>query len=154
MAKSTSPTKWTQKVLIVEDNEPTRKLMVKYFAKAKANKHLNCQVLEAANGKEAALLMDKTQPDIILADINMPVMDGFGLLALFRKQYLKKHPFSFFCFLSSSVDEKKEAFRKGAMGFIAKDEMNYFAFTLQLKAWLRMVFLERTLEIKRTLKIF
>ena len=154
MAETKSPAKWTQKVLIVEDNEPTRKLMVKYFEKARQNRHLNCQILEAANGKEATQVMEKTHPDIILSDIHMPVMDGFELLSIFRKQYLKQHPFAFFCFLSSSVDEKGDAFRKGAMGFIAKDEMNYFAFTLQLKAWLRMVFLERTLEIKRTLQIF
>ena len=40
------------------------------------------------------------------------------------------------------------------MGFIAKDEINYFTFTLQVKAWLRLTFLERTLEIKRAIKVF
>ena len=154
MSAKPTPTKWKQKVLIVEDNEPTRKLMVKYFLKARENKHLNCEVFEAADGKEAIAILNKNLPDVILADINMPVMDGFKFLEYFRKSYLKKHPFSFFCFLSGSVEEKKDAFRKGAMGFIAKDEMNYYVFTLQLKAWLRMVFLERTLEIKRALHIF
>jgi len=152
--ESAKPTKWLQKVLIVEDSEPTRKLMVRYFEKAKANKHLNCEIYEAKDGKEAALIMEKTQPDLILSDINMPVMDGLKLLMWFRKVYLQKHPFAFFCFLSASPEERKRAFNLGAMGFIAKDEINYFTFTLQVKAWLRLTFLERTLEIKRAIKVF
>ena len=94
--ESAKPTKWLQKVLIVEDSEPTRKLMVRYFEKAKANKHLNCEIYEAKDGKEAALIMEKTQPDLILSDINMPVMDGLKLLMWFRKVYLQKHPFAVF----------------------------------------------------------
>ncbi|HHX50643.1 MAG TPA: response regulator, partial [Clostridia bacterium] len=31
---------------------------------------------EASNGEEALLKVGKTKPDIILMDINMPVMDG------------------------------------------------------------------------------
>ena len=146
--------KWVQKILLVEDNLPTRRLMLKYFEKAKNNKHLNCVVFEASNGKEAVAIIRKEQPDLILSDINMPEVNGYQLLNYFRKKYAKDNPYCFFCFVSASKEEKQTAFKHGANGFVTKDEINYFAFTLQLKTWLRLVFLERTLEIKREIAIF
>jgi DNA-binding NarL/FixJ family response regulator len=40
---------------------------------------------EAINGQEALGLVEKTQPDLILMDINMPVMNGIEALTALRK---------------------------------------------------------------------
>jgi DNA-binding NarL/FixJ family response regulator len=40
---------------------------------------------EAVNGQEALALVEKTQPDIILMDINMPVLNGIEALTAIRK---------------------------------------------------------------------
>ena len=40
---------------------------------------------EAANGQESLALVEKTQPDLILMDINMPVMNGIEALTAIRK---------------------------------------------------------------------
>jgi CheY-like chemotaxis protein len=37
-------------------------------------------VLEAADGREALLRLDDATPDLILLDLQMPVLDGFGFL--------------------------------------------------------------------------
>ena len=41
---------------------------------------------EAANGREAVDLFDSTQPDLVLLDINMPVMDGIAALKALREK--------------------------------------------------------------------
>lgn len=38
------------------------------------------QVVEAADGAEGLAKAKSVRPDLVLADINMPVLDGFGLL--------------------------------------------------------------------------
>jgi len=42
---------------------------------------------EASNGQEALQLIEKVQPDIVLLDINMPVMNGIEALENIRKLY-------------------------------------------------------------------
>ena len=40
---------------------------------------------EASNGREALGLIEKAAPDLVLLDINMPVMDGIQTLTTLRK---------------------------------------------------------------------
>ncbi len=42
---------------------------------------------EAANGQEALPLVDRVQPEIILLDINMPILDGLQTLTAIRKNH-------------------------------------------------------------------
>ncbi len=58
------------KILIAEDNNFNRLLVRKILEQAQAN------VIEAETGEEAVLQALKHQPDIILMDVHMPVMDG------------------------------------------------------------------------------
>ena len=43
------------------------------------------QVLEAADGQQALALLDGRKIDLVLSDLNMPVLDGIGLLAHIRQ---------------------------------------------------------------------
>jgi len=61
--------KWT--ILVAEDTEDIRHL-VKLMLEIKG-----CQVLEAVHGKQAIELAPEHQPDLILMDLRMPVLDGF-----------------------------------------------------------------------------
>ena len=61
------------KILIVEDEAFTMELFTSYFEEK------GLDAFEAQNGEEALQNFEKIQPDIILADIQMPVMDGFEL---------------------------------------------------------------------------
>jgi two-component system, chemotaxis family, chemotaxis protein CheY len=65
------------KVLIVDDSAVMRKIVER--ALRQAGLELN-EVLEASNGAEALAEVQKGSLDIILSDINMPVMDGLEFL--------------------------------------------------------------------------
>ncbi len=66
-------------VLVVEDNESTRKLIGRILEGA------GWTVTEAANGKSALEKLSDCKPTLILLDLMMPVMDGFSMLAEMRK---------------------------------------------------------------------
>jgi two-component system, NarL family, invasion response regulator UvrY len=78
-------------------------------------------ILEADNGLDFTkkILSTKIQPDIILLDINMPVMNGFT-----TAEWIKEHlPFSKILVLSMLDDEASiiRMLRLNARGFILKD---------------------------------
>lgn len=58
------------RVLLVEDEEAVRRPVAKYLARRGAD------VSEAANGIEALARVEMLRPDVIVADLRMPVMDG------------------------------------------------------------------------------
>src|SRR5262245_49979598 len=63
------------KVLIVDD-EP---LNVDYLVQELEDS--NYQIITASNGKEALGKIQREQPDLILLDLIMPVLDGFAVLS-------------------------------------------------------------------------
>jgi CheY-like chemotaxis protein len=60
-------------ILIVDDHEPNRYLLRALLTAS------GYDVLEATNGVEALEQARRTRPDLIIADILMPQMDGFTL---------------------------------------------------------------------------
>jgi len=92
-----------KKVLLVEDNAEIRENTAEILELA------NFEVFTAENGKEGFKIAQKEIPDIIICDIMMPVLDGYGLLHLLRKnEALKNVPFIFLTAKSERLD-----FRKG-----------------------------------------
>jgi two-component system chemotaxis response regulator CheY len=67
-----------RKILAVDDSSSIRK-MVEFSLKSKG-----FQVTTAADGQEALELLAKDKPDAIILDINMPRLDGFGVLKKIR----------------------------------------------------------------------
>jgi len=65
-------------VLLVEDNEINRDLAEIVLTKGQ------CHVITATNGKEALVLLAETNIDIVLMDIQMPVMDGLTATRIIR----------------------------------------------------------------------
>jgi len=61
------------RVLIVDDSSVMRKIVERSLRQAEVNLG---QVLEAGNGAEAIAVLKQAKVDLILCDINMPVMDG------------------------------------------------------------------------------
>jgi len=62
------------KVLTVDDSKTVRIIVRKAF------KSYDCEILEAANGVEGLAIAAKENPDLILLDVTMPVMDGVEML--------------------------------------------------------------------------
>jgi len=92
-----------QKVLIIEDDELIRENVAEMLELA------HYQVYKAGNGKQGIELALQQKPDIVICDIQMPVMDGYSVLDAFsRTPLLEAVPF---IFLTASAD--RAAIRKG-----------------------------------------
>jgi two-component system response regulator YesN len=63
-------------IILVDDN----RYIIEALALTIAMNDANCNILKAKNGKEAVDILREIPVDLILTDINMPVMDGFGLI--------------------------------------------------------------------------
>lgn len=79
-------------VLIVDDDDAVR-----YLTKYSLIKHLSTiplNIHEAINGEDAIekLAPGSLMPDIILLDINMPIMDGYEFLQAFAELTPSTHP--------------------------------------------------------------
>ncbi|MEK6699359.1 MAG: response regulator [Nitrospirota bacterium] len=68
-----------KKILVVEDNEQNRILMRQIL------KHHGYEVLEAADGAAGLAMAGEHMPDLILLDLQMPVMGGFAVIRELRK---------------------------------------------------------------------
>ena len=88
------------KIMIIEDEQIERETLYKIIQEG----FPECQELYAAkNGKEALTLFEEHHPDIILADINIPGINGLEVIRRIR-QYGKQtfifhdrsNPFYFF----------------------------------------------------------
>jgi CheY-like chemotaxis protein len=66
-------------ILVVDDNEVNRELLSTVLA------YSGYSVIEASNGLEAVKIATSERPDLIIMDLSMPVLDGFGAVALLRK---------------------------------------------------------------------
>jgi len=74
---------------------------------------------EATNGQEALPVIERVQPDIILLDINMPVMDGIQTLTAIRKT--RPDQKVLMLTISQNDDDLIGAIVAGANGYILKN---------------------------------
>jgi len=78
----------------------------------------NC--LEAGNGREAMEILADNWVDVIISDINMPEVNGLEFLELLAKTIPLKEIPVIMITTEGSDQRMKEAFSRGAKGFIKK----------------------------------
>ncbi len=61
----------TKRILVVEDQEDNRQIIRDMLAGT------DYEIIEAENGEEALAAVAKQRPDLILMDIQLPIMDGY-----------------------------------------------------------------------------
>ena len=66
-------------ILVADDNESIRELLKLFLSDSGYN------VIEARDGLEAIRLATSECPDLIIMDLAMPVMDGFGAVRVLRE---------------------------------------------------------------------
>ncbi|MEY4608576.1 MAG: hypothetical protein RL625_793 [Gemmatimonadota bacterium] len=66
-------------VVVVDDNQVNRQLAVDILHAA------GFTVFEAASGPAALTLIERTMPDVVLMDVQMPGMSGFEVIAELRQ---------------------------------------------------------------------
>ncbi len=101
-------------ILIIEDNQDVRENTAEILELA------NYNVLQAENGKIGVELAQKTKPDLIICDIMMPVLDGYGVIHLLNKsQETASIPFIFLTAKNERMDFRK-GMEMGADDYISK----------------------------------
>lgn len=73
------------KVLVADDDASNKTLIAAYFSK------YNWQLDFADNGAEALVKFKRSTPDIVIADLRMPIMDGFELTDKIREFEKEQH---------------------------------------------------------------
>jgi len=76
-----SPPSNTKTILIVDDDPG----VLDMHAQIVRGQFPQAQILLAANGKEALLLLQTSKPDLVLLDLIMPELDGFSVLEAMQK---------------------------------------------------------------------
>ena len=108
------------RVLVVDDHAVVRQGLRTFLELQDDSSALPIEVVgEAADGAEAVDLASRLQPDVILLDLVMPVMDGIAA----TPRILECCPHSHIIILTSFGEEDKvfPAIRAGAHGYLLKD---------------------------------
>ncbi len=110
--KDMAQPKKTRTILIVEDETSLNEAYQIILANA------GYDILSAFDGKEALTILEESQPDVILLDLRMPVMNGIDFLKEYKPTSKKTKVIVF-----SNYDMQKEieeAYELGAHKYILK----------------------------------
>jgi len=103
------------RVLICDDQEIVREGLQRIFSS-----DADIQVVgQANNGLEALEMIPETNPDLVLMDLKMPVMNGILATRKIREQYPQVH-----VLVLTTFDDDEwlfDAIRAGAKGYLLKD---------------------------------
>jgi len=99
--------------LLVEDNEDLR-------ATIKAELEKKYTVIDAPNGKEALVIAVAKNPNLIITDVMMPVMDGKELCNILKTNFKTSHIPVIMITALSDIDDKVEGLEIGADAYVEK----------------------------------
>ena len=104
----------SKRILLIEDTEDNRQIVRDLLASA------GYDLIEAADGAAGVAMAAKHQPDLILMDIQLPVMDGYEAARRIKADAQLKHiPIIAVTSYALSGDEAK-AFAAGCDAYVAK----------------------------------
>lgn len=127
--------------ILLVDDDPAQLMLLRMLVEQQGH-----NVLTASDGQEA-LDHFKKNPDIrlVVTDLDMPVMDGFELLRMLRRQETK---YTYLIVLTSSEDKASvvKALNNGADDFLTKPALNE-ELKLRIKSGVRLLQLESQDEL-------
>jgi len=101
-------------ILVVDDAPENIALLTRIFTK------LGYQIQVAENGAQAVEVAKAMLPDIILLDINMPVMDGFDACRRLKEDPRTRDIPVIFISALDNIEDKAKAFQVGGVDYILK----------------------------------
>ncbi len=104
----------TKTILTVDDSRMMREMLAMVLRNA------GFSVVQAEDGEEALAVLEGSEPDVIITDINMPKLDGYGFIEGVRRH--ERHRATPILVLSteSDAEKKNRARAAGATGWIVK----------------------------------
>lgn len=106
------------RILVVDDAPEIRRLIEEVI---KLNGHGWEVVADASNGREGVEQARTVQPDVVLLDVSMPVMDGLEALPLMRQVAPRAAIVILTGFPSTAA--RDSAMQAGAHAYLEKDEL-------------------------------
>ncbi len=101
--------------LVVEDSPTMRQLLCFSLKRLKG-----CKIVEAVDGVDALKKLQTSKIDMILVDINMPVMDGLKLVSLVRQDPKIKHLPVIIITTEGAEEDRHRGLALGADAYIVK----------------------------------
>ncbi len=101
--------------LIVEDSPTMRQLLVFSLRRLK-----ECRIVEAVDGVDALKKLTSERIDLVITDINMPMMDGLKLISLIRGNARTKSVPIIIVTTEGAEEDRKRGLALGANAYIAK----------------------------------
>lgn len=105
----------TMHALVVEDSPTMRQLIVFALSRIKILK-----VVEADDGVDALKKLSQQHFDILITDINMPMMDGLKLVSMVRKDEVHKDIPIIIITTEGAQEDRQRALSLGANAYITK----------------------------------
>jgi CheY-like chemotaxis protein len=102
------------KILVADDKASSRELVRTVL------EHCGYEVIEAANGADALRMARENEPALILLDIQMPALDGFGVVEQLRTDP-RFHSTPIVALTASAMyGDREKALAAGFSGYITK----------------------------------
>jgi CheY-like chemotaxis protein len=128
-----------KKIMVVDDVAGNRSVVVDLLGP------LDFHLSEATNGQEGLTLAEAVQPDLIIMDVRMPVMDGLEAMRQLRQlPALKEVPIIAVSASAYTSDEEK-SLAVGANAFLAKP-VDFNSLIQQIGVFLRLTWLHELPE--------
>ena len=104
----------SMKILTVDDSRTMRDMLRLALTTA------GFEVVQAVDGLDGLAVLERESPDLVITDINMPKMDGFGFIEGARKTDKFRVVPILVLTTESDPDKKQRARSAGATGWIVK----------------------------------
>ena len=132
------------KVLVVDDIPANRKLLRRMI-----DKMIDCDVVEATNGREAIEAFKAESLDLILMDINMPEMDGYHAASIIKELAGENYIPIIFVTALNTTESLTTSISSGGDDYISKP-FDTAVLKSKINAHLRIRELNQQLNIKNT----
>ncbi|MEB3215678.1 MAG: ATP-binding protein [Nostocales cyanobacterium 94392] len=133
-----------KQILIVDDRWENRSLFINLLSP------IGFELIEAENGQHGLEKAVMFQPDLIISDINMPIMNGWQMLKQVRKLDKLQNTLFILCSVSTSEKDSQKAIQAGANYFLNKPVKSKELYRILAKQ-LQLTWLYSNNEITKTM---
>jgi len=104
----------TKRILVIEDHEDNRRIMRELLTSA------GLEMIEAVTGEQGVTMAESDRPDLIIMDIQLPLLDGYEATRKIKAQpALQSIPVIAVTSYALSGDDEK-AFAAGCVAYVTK----------------------------------